>query len=380
MASTAFLVEFVVAGERRPRKAGRRKTADDQPILGPAHAFATLQPTSRASRNHSFQRDRVREVHPPTSPFSARMEHKPDVSDLSERALAVRVMQEGRSREEKARRRLARAKAMMQREGMQRGTELALESARQKRWQVATELKQEIDRLHGKDFIRKLESLPQATPREVRELSELFNAQLSSHFGLVGPASISRLFKMMLVPHEAKEWGEAPTRAGNICFQDFQRVVRSELKLELPERKLLSLWKALDADGSGLVCQGEWGRFMRFGGAEADGRARDNIPPDAEDITGNPTPRRSRLTALGDNPVALGKQRERERKEVQRIGKEVRYVKETIIGIEAAASQLEEEAARLEAQLYTSRSPGANSKLPPIASPVSPRRRVLSCP
>lgn len=42
--------------------------------------------------------------------------------------------------------------------------------------------------------------------------------------------------------------------------------MREELKLSthhMPKSRLLALWKALDEDGSGFICAGEFGRFMR---------------------------------------------------------------------------------------------------------------------
>ena len=74
-----------------------------------------------------------------------------------------------------------------------------------------------------------------------------------------------RLFKKMLTPVDDTAWGDgAPERSGSICLSDFERVTLTDLQLVLPRRRLLGLWKALDANGSGLVCMGEWGRFMRF--------------------------------------------------------------------------------------------------------------------
>jgi hypothetical protein len=179
--------------------------------------------------------------------------------------------------------------------------------------------------------------------------------QLATHFGLVGPASVHRLFKKMLTPSDANAWGDgAPEREGSICLGDFEKVISSDLQLMLPRHRLLGLWKALDADGSGLVCKGEWGRFMRFGSAE---RARPppsgpaQPTPPADGAPPQMTPRRSRLTAHGDNPAAHEKQKLRAKRAAERKRHDERYVSQAYADNVATARMLEEEAQRLEAML-----------------------------
>ena len=173
----------------------------------------------------------------------------------------------------------------------------------------------------------------------MRALSDLFNKRMAKHFGLVGPASVTRLFKKMLAPVDGKVWGDVPERTGSICFGDFERVVRTQLRLghaAMPQVKLLALWKALDADGSGLVCQGEWGRFMRFGGAETN--VREGRTP--------PAPRRSRVPAADENDKI------RVRRERERQLRDERYVLQVARQTQDKVNSLEREAARLEAMLH----------------------------
>ena len=48
---------------------------------------------------------------------------------------------------------------------------------------------------------------------------------------------------------------------------------------ELPERKLMALWLALDADNSGLISAGELGAFLRGGtGALAEAAGGEEAP------------------------------------------------------------------------------------------------------
>ena len=64
-------------------------------------------------------------------------------------------------------------------------------------------------------------------------------------------------------------------------------MVREELALslkELPERKLMALWLALDEDNSGLITAGEFGAFMRLGEGAAT-----HAPPAQEGEQDAPT-------------------------------------------------------------------------------------------
>ena len=63
-------------------------------------------------------------------------------------------------------------------------------------------------------------------------------------------------------------------------------MVREELALslkELPERKLMAIWLALDQDHSGLISAGEFGAFMRLGeGAATHAPASEDLAQDGE--------------------------------------------------------------------------------------------------
>ena len=58
-------------------------------------------------------------------------------------------------------------------------------------------------------------------------------------------------------------------QSGHISYPELQHAVRSVLGYQGPETKLYSLWKALDANSSGFVTEGEFGRFWRLGRAAA---------------------------------------------------------------------------------------------------------------
>ena len=56
--------------------------------------------------------------------------------------------------------------------------------------------------------------------------------------------------------------------SGMIAYGELRQGLRQQLRLgkaELPESRLRSLWKALDADASGWISCGEFGKFMRSG-------------------------------------------------------------------------------------------------------------------
>ncbi len=53
--------------------------------------------------------------------------------------------------------------------------------------------------------------------------------------------------------------------SGLVSWHEFRTMVRSVLKLgadAMPDKELMAVWNALDADGSGHVSAGEFGRFM----------------------------------------------------------------------------------------------------------------------
>jgi len=246
---------------RGPRKTRSTSVTSDVSLFGPAHALATLAPTSARERNMSLPDTSA--LDPPRIPFSARAAVRRQPESL------CAVIEEGRQLEQEANERLARVKNRILREETAREARAATEAARHRREQRASEVKADLERRHGKELIAVLATVPRASHDEVRALSETFNAHIEEHFGLVGPASASRLFKLMLVPNGGVG-NDMPVRDGSITFHDFGRVVRQELRLSTSHEELLSLWKALDDDGNGLVDQGEFLRFIRFGGAETN--------------------------------------------------------------------------------------------------------------
>ena len=96
---------------------------------------------------------------------------------------------------------------------------------------------------------------------------------------------------------------------------------------------------------------------MRFGGAETNARA--HIEASHVELT----PRRTRLTAQGDNPAADAKLRVRAQRVQEQREKEERYLQRLHVGMETTARQLEREAERLEALLDTGM---AGTRLPKI--------------
>ena len=183
--------------------------------------------------------------------------------------------------------------------------------------------------------------VPKASKAEVRALAEMMNAQLAVLFA-PNERTFYRLFKYM--DSDGSEMIE---------FDEFETMVRRQLQLgssELPHERLVGLWRAIDADGSGRVCQGEWGRFMRFGCAEVcdpdswikmEGAAATAAAGQAA------TPRRTRISQ-GGNPMADAQARLRARRARQRdrdmddsAGDVARRVKESARGLGLEAERLE---------------------------------------
>ena len=182
--------------------------------------------------------------------------------------------------------------------------------------------------------------VPKASKAEVRALAELMNAQLAVLFA-PNERTFYRLFKYM--DADGSEMIE---------FDEFESMVRKQLQLspsELPHERLVGLWRAIDADGSGRVCQGEFGRFMRFGCAEVcDPDSWIKMDPNANSTPQwQATPRRTRISQ-GGNPMAdaqallrarRARQRDKEREDSQ--GDVARRVKESTRGLDMEAQRLE---------------------------------------
>jgi hypothetical protein len=166
---------------RRPRGA----SADDLPILGPAHARATLVPTLPSSHNAPMPAtDRSTA---PYSALSARAHSQADKA-VSESA----IIEHGRLLEEQARERLARVKAKLLREETRRSSAAAIQHARDERAKRAAHVKSDLERRQGRDVLQELAAVPKASAAEVQELSDLFNEKVRSRPAVRPRASAAR--------------------------------------------------------------------------------------------------------------------------------------------------------------------------------------------
>ena len=315
-------------------------------FLGPAHGFANMAPTPASARNAPMPVT--------TSSYALVSAHSARLASTATNATArTSVIDHGRMLERQAQERLARARARLVREETKRSSMAAAEQMHATRLEEAARHRAEMAVLHGKDLLNRLANIPKASPDKVLELSQLFNVHLANHLGFVGPSSVNKLWKMMLVPEDGSTWGDAPPRTGSMCYADFERVVRNVLQLSsatMPQERLLGLWRALDADGNGLVNQGEFVRFMRFGSADTNARA--SVESFRQhDTESTLTPQRSRISANGENPDARKKERARRRALQRAQQRDEREMQSIYDSCEARAKQLANEAARFEAQL-----------------------------
>ena len=118
-----------------------------------------------------------------------------------------------------------------------------------------------VRREYGRLFVKTMRSMPRATAAEVLTLSASLNRKMQALQKRDGSVSFFKLFNHM-----------DDNGSGKLSYVEFVGMVRNDLVLslqELTERKLKSIWLALDTDSSGFITVGELGAFVRLGeGAE----------------------------------------------------------------------------------------------------------------
>ena len=129
----------------------------------------------------------------------------------------------------------------------------------QRNREAAKKVVEKLDAEQGRNVSQKLAGVEPADHERVVEMSKKLNEALQF---VPDPAARSwvKLF------NKIDEDG-----SGKMAYREFMRMVRTELKQgssELGKEELTALWKALDADGSGLVTIGEFGQFMKLGAPE----------------------------------------------------------------------------------------------------------------
>ena len=171
---------------------------------------------------------------------------------LASEQLSVAVMQEAQAQEN-----LRRVRARIQRQMRKVQSESAIEKSRTRKLALAKAAKIEMDKLVGRDLTARLKSdeIPKATDEEVRKLSELLNQQLQIFHP--DARNFFVLFKHIDVDGSRR-----------VSFNELSRLIREQLKVstkEMPELRLMALWKVLDENASGFIDAGELSRFMRIG-------------------------------------------------------------------------------------------------------------------
>ena len=164
---------------------------------------------------------------------------------------------------------LRRIRAKVQRELRKASSMSALNSVREKKLEMAKAMRKDLDVRVGRDITERIrsEELAPATEEEVKKLSTLFNKQLEAYHP--DARNFFVLFKAIDIDGSRR-----------ISFNEFARLIRDELKLrrsELPEERLLALWKVLDENASGFIDAGELGRFMKIGRPEGGLGARHRV-------------------------------------------------------------------------------------------------------
>ena len=150
-----------------------------------------------------------------------------------------------------ARRQLTR----LQREMRQIERNEVMEANRSARAAAGVALRRDIDVRVGRDLTEKYKTVPYASEEEMVRLATQLQTSLDLSMSTVG-TSWFLLFREM-----------DEDASGRISFAELREACRKSLRLkpsELPDSKLASVWRTLDADASGFIDAGEFGRFMKL--------------------------------------------------------------------------------------------------------------------
>ena len=109
---------------------------------------------------------------------------------------------------------------------------------------AAEEVKADLDRRVGRDVSQQLAEVRPAGGELVQQMSERLNAKMD----------------VLFLDPQSREWFKLYAHmdddgSGRISYREFSGLVREELKMggrEFPEPELQSVWRALDADNSGV--------------------------------------------------------------------------------------------------------------------------------
>ena len=139
--------------------------------------------------------------------------------------------------------------------------------------------------------------------------------------------------------------------SGRIAYDEFNKMIRVHLNLSrkhIPEKRLRAAWKAIDANASGFISVGHFGRFMKKGTSALQELSSVSTATEDETI------RRRRITE-GAKAAARLAAKQQEEESLRDAGRRTA----------ALARQIELDAARLEAELKrVSRLPGKKGYKP----------------
>jgi Ca2+-binding EF-hand superfamily protein len=199
----------------------------------------------------------------------------------------------------------------------------------------------ETERLQERQVALKAMEVEPASEEEVRQLGDLFAKQLHD-LTPSGVSNVIKLFKQM-----------DRDGSGHVTFAEFSSMARHALKVRaraVPDAKLWGLWRAIDDNGNGFICAGEFQRFMR--GSYVSEK---------------------QLEKQEDRMRQKVEQGEQARKEQAR-----RYSMQVADAKARAADRMEAEAERLEAMLRRAEKQARDLPPPPLAAyePKAIARRV----
>ena len=181
-------------------------------------------------------------------------------------------------------------------------------------------VRKESDKLLEKDVAARVGEVQPASEEDIVRFGKLFSNKLAE----IRPRDKDSVNSYTLFKNMDADG------SGRVKFEEFERMMRVGLKLDekaLPRDNIWSLWRSIDDNENGFICVGEFGRFMKVAAGKEASRMAKEHPS-------------SRMLEV--------KQRMQENEAYEGLKREEQWARKTATDALAHAKHMEAEAARLE--------------------------------